>query len=208
MKAEIEKQLARNLARVESLMETYETTVSARAGGGVQGRVAVVTADLLRAAVVFLHATLEDLLRVSLDWRLPLADPPHLAQVPLVGCKKSRGGHEPCCDLSDLAQHRGKSIDVLLRESVTEHLKNSNYNHPGDLDRALKALSVPTTILDPHKDALGAMMARRHWIVHRADRNDLPGRGHYEARSLDPTTVRRWRDAVRGFGEALTAALP
>jgi len=52
------------------------------------------------------------------------------------------------------------------------------------------------------------MMARRHWIVHRADRNELPGQGHYVARSVSPSTVRKWLDAVRGFGVDLIQALP
>ena len=64
MKPEIEHRFADNLTRVESLVAAYDTQVAAR---GAAGRVAVPTADLLRAAVVFLHATLEDLLRSALD---------------------------------------------------------------------------------------------------------------------------------------------
>ena len=203
MKAEIQSRFGDNLARVESLVTAYEAQVATR---GTQGRVAVTTADLLRAAVVFLHATLEDLLRSALDWRLPLAAPEHLSKVPLVNCKK--GGHEPYCDLSDLAQHRGKQVDVILQESVTAFLADSNFNNPGQVVGVMTSLGVASAILDPYKNTLGPMMARRHWIVHRADRNDMPGQGHYVAKSISPMTVRKWRDAVRDFGAAFTGALP
>ncbi len=207
MKAEIEGRFANNLARVESLITAYDSAVAARAGGtGVQGRVAVTTADLLRAAVVFLHATLEDLLRSALDWRLPVAAPEHLTNVPLVNC--SKGGQEPYCDLSHLARHRGKTVDSVLQESVTAHLADSNFNHPGQVLSVVTSLGLAPTLVDPYKNTLGPMMARRHWIVHRADRNAMPGQGNYAAQSISPATVKKWRDAVRDFGTAFTAGLP
>ena len=171
-----------------------------------RGESLLTTADLLRAAVVFLHASLEDLLRSALDWRLPVAAADHLAPVPLVDCKK--GGREPFCDLSDLALHRGKSVDAVLQESVTAYLAGSNFNNPGQVVEVVAALGLQSTLVDPYKNRLGPMMARRHWIVHRADRNAVPGQGNYTAQSIAPTTVRTWRDAVRDFGAAFTAALP
>ncbi len=199
MKALIERRFQGNLGRVTSLVDLYDTRVSG------SGRVPVADTDLLRAAVVFLHATLEDLLRSALDWKLPAAAPEHLADVPLVGCDK--GGREPWCDLSDLARHRGKTVDDVLVESVTAYLDDSNFNHPGQIEAVLGRLSVSPAALNPYRSLLGPMMARRHWIVHRADRNDLAGSGQYAARSLSSTTVRGWRDAVRGFGADFLAML-
>jgi hypothetical protein len=207
MKAEIQERFAYNLGRVESLVAAYDSAVAARAGGaGVQGRVGVATADLLRAAVVFLHATLEDLLRSALEWRLPLAAPEHLTPVPLFG--SGRGGAEPWCDLSDLARHRGKSVDLVLQESVVAYLSTSTFNNPGQIVGALTSMGLASGIVDPYRSLLGPMMSRRHWIVHRADRNTAPGRGQYAAQSISPTTVRRWQGAVRDFGTAVAAALP
>src|SRR5262249_39688787 len=97
---------------------------------------------------------------------------------------------------------------LILRESVTAHLADSNFNHPGQIVAALEALGLSATLVDPYKKSLGPMMDRRHWIVHRADRNEIPGQGHYVARSISPTTVRKWRDAVRDFGAKVTAMLP
>lgn len=112
VKVEIQRRFEGNLARVNSLVELYDAQVPG------QGRAAVSRTDLLRAAVVFLHASLEDLLRSALDWKLPDAAPEHLAAVPLLNCTKG-GDREPWCDLSDLALHRGKTVDLLLSESVS-----------------------------------------------------------------------------------------
>lgn len=172
---------------------------------GRSGRVAVATADLLRAAVVFLHATLDDLVRSTLDWKLPEAAPEHLATLPLVGCSNS-SGHDPWCDLSDLALHRGKTIDVVLTESVSAYLEHSNFSNPGHIEGALSKLGL-APVLAPFKNSLGPMMSRRHWIVHRADRNDMPGQGQYSARSISASTVKKWQDSVSDFGTALLGQL-
>jgi hypothetical protein len=50
-----------------------------------RGRPSVAAIDILRAYVVLLHASMEDLLRSVLAWKLPSAKPEHLEEVPLVG---------------------------------------------------------------------------------------------------------------------------
>jgi len=47
---------------------------------------------------------------------------------------------------------------------------------------------------------IGPMMQRRHWIVHRADRNHQIGRGHHQAQSLSAPTLRTWIDATQRLG--------
>lgn len=106
MKADIERRFAANLDRVQHLMDIYQN-----AGSGM-GRRPVETTDVLRSAVVFLHATLEDFLRTLLAWRLPQAEAAHLKEVPLAG-KKPRStftldelavsGHHPARPLQRAA---------------------------------------------------------------------------------------------------------
>ena len=95
MKSEIENRFNGNLDRVEYLVALYET------GSSGSGRRAVDTSDILRSAVVFLHATLEDFLRSLLEWKLPTAQASYLKDVPLVG-KKPRSTFS----LDDLALFR------------------------------------------------------------------------------------------------------
>ena len=63
MKQDIEDRLTINLRRVRNLIARYPATGS--------GRRSVEDSDLLRAAVVLLHATLEDVVRGVLEWKLP-----------------------------------------------------------------------------------------------------------------------------------------
>ena len=66
---EIKTNFNYNLSRVENLVAVFK-----RHAPGVQGRRNVGDLDILRAAVVLLHASFEDLLRNIAYSRLPLAD--------------------------------------------------------------------------------------------------------------------------------------
>jgi hypothetical protein len=80
VKEEIERRFERNLDRVKSLVAAYEGALP-----GVSGRPSVAMTDILRASVVFLHASMEDLIRSVLACKLPSADAKHLEDVPLAG---------------------------------------------------------------------------------------------------------------------------
>jgi hypothetical protein len=196
VKLEIERRFGDNLERVQHLVDVYQSAASGRGRRGVE------TTDVLRAAVVFLHATIEDLLRSLLQWKLPLAAAVHLKDVPLSG-KLPRSTF----NLEDLAAFRGKSVDDIVAQSVTDHLERSNFNHPGEVDAVLERIGLQKTVLDPFRDKLGPMMQRRHWIVHRADRNTASGPGHHAARPLQQAAVEAWALALREFGEAVLARL-
>jgi hypothetical protein len=189
VKADIESRFFGNLDRVKHLVETYQASATG------SGRRAVDTSDTLRAAVVFSHATLEDLLRSLLSWKLPSAAPAHLKDIPLSG-KKPRSTFT----LDDLAPFRGSTVDDLIAQSVESYLERSNFNDPGEVDQVLVRIGLTSALFDPYRDKLGPMMKRRHWIVHRADRNTAAGRGHHAARTIQQTTVEAWSDALSNFG--------
>ena len=194
MKSEISTRFDENLARVENLVNLYSA-----AGGG---RRDVAQSDLLRAAVAFLHASLEELMREILEWKLPDAPSEMFNDVPLAGsAPRTR------FTLPELASHRGKNVDAVLRESIREHLLVSSFNHPGDLQRALENAGLSSVPIAPYRRELGPMMSRRHWIVHRADRNEFAGPGHHATRSLSKATVDRWLRAVRGLGRSVLKEL-
>ncbi len=197
VKDEISRRFDLNITRVRSLITSYEAALP-----GVQGRPTVTTTDILRGAVVFLHASLEDLLRSILEWKLPsTTTPEHLADVPLEGEKPRK------YTLADVAKHRGKSVDELIERSVKASLERSNFNDVDEVAQVLQKSGVATAALDTHGSDLAAMMKRRHWIVHRADRNSAQGQGQFAAQSLHPTTVRAWVVSVEAFGKALLALL-
>lgn len=196
VKLEINERFEQNLGRVKGLISLYETSISG------QGRRDVLTTDILRAAVVFLHATLEDFLRSLLEWRLPMAKAEYLKDIPLEGRKPGKG-----FTLDDLAPYRGKTIDDVITSSVVANLEKSNYNHPGEIEGVLESIGLVKTLLDPYRGKLGPMMLRRHWIVHRADRNTASGSGHHSARALDRESVKTWLEALENFGKDILSRL-
>lgn len=190
----------RNLERVQTIIGTYTAAVGPR-----QGRPSVADSDLLRAAVVLLHASLEDLLRMMAQERLPTAAPELLATIPLpVGTQRKQR-----FDLAALAlpAYRSLQVQELIDLAVREYLERANYNHPGDIRSLLEQVELDPNLLTPYSGHIGAMNSRRHLIVHRADVNDATGRGHHPARSLARQTVKEWLTAVEQFGEAVIGAL-
>lgn len=200
MREEIRVGFVANLERVEHFASSYDERQSDLGPGNG----AVSEGDLLRAAVVFLHAALEDLVRSLVAWRFPdVATAIAFAQVPLLGTGPRAGKF----DLAHLVAHRGSTVEHLLRASVDEWLSKQSYNHVGDLKAAVESIGLDKTLIDPFATYLGPMIDRRHWIVHRADRIPQVGREHQFARTIDVATVRTWAAKVREFGEVLLAAV-
>ena len=194
MKAEIESRFSKNLSRVEHLIAAHEVVSSS---GGHQED----ATDVLRAAVIFLHAALEDLLRSLEEWKLPLADARHLSDVPLEG-KKPREKFT----LGDLVAHRGRTVDEVIRQSVSANLERSNYNDVGEMVAALHRVGVSEGVFSAEfKGQLAAMSSRRHLIAHRADRRSVDGQDVIA--SLMKDVVEEWHRAVWLFGRALLTAL-
>lgn len=197
MKNEISRRFDDNIARVGGLITSY-----AGALPGVQGRPTVTTTDILRGAVVFLHASLEDLLRSILEWKLPSTlKPENLEDVPLDG--EDPGKYT----LGQFAKHRGRTVEEVIERSVRGYLERSNFNNVKQVASALTRSGIATAPLTAHAGDLESMMKRRHWIVHRADRNQAQGQGQFAAMSLHPNTVKAWVVSVETFGKAVLALL-
>lgn len=199
MKSELEARVRANIDRVRGLVLLYGRTASG------QGRGDVASTDLLRAAVAFLHATCEDLIRSITSWKLPqISNAEKLAELPLGGVTRDDRPGPIKFDLQLLAEHhRDRTVQDLINVSVEEALQRATFNNPSELHRALDRLELAGPWLGPHKSSLVPLMRRRHWIVHRLDRNEISGRGHHVARSLARATVERWTRAVEDFAAAL-----
>jgi len=190
---EIRDRFLNNLERVKRMLETYESSV-----GKGKGRRSVGQTDTLRAAVVFLHASLEDLLRSLSEWKMPGANPEAFAEVPLVGTRgKTRFG------LQELALLRGQTVDEIIGRSVIEFLEKSSFNHPGEVKAMLEKIGVDPNIANTYVKTLASMMSRRHWIAHRVDRNPHRGSGHHAVISLSSALVSHWVTTVERFGREL-----
>jgi hypothetical protein len=194
---EIRDRFLDNLDRVERMVKTYETSV-----GKGKGRRSVTQTDTLRAAVVFLHASLEDLLRSLCEWKMPSANPEAFSEVPLVGTRgKTRFG------LQELASLRGQTVDEIITRSVSEFLERSSFNHPGDIKDALEKIGLDSSTVNKYAQPLAAIMSRRHLIAHRADRNPSKGPGHHAVKSLSSADVSYWIATVERFANELLSKI-
>jgi hypothetical protein len=200
--AETDDRLRRNLARVDSLLAIYEQRTGARTG-----RSPVADTDLLRAAVVFLHAPLEDLVRSVLAARWPHATDPELfRRVPFVLPGDDRRPEK--IGVGELAYHlRGKTVTEIVAAAVEGHLAYSSLGDIADLVLALRRAGIELDFSPRQAGDLLALMQRRHWIVHRADRNERMGSGHHEARPLPLAELRRWRALVEATCRAIIARM-
>lgn len=190
---EIRTNSTRNINRVRNLALIYKTFLS----GTGSGRRDVESSDVLRASTVMLHATLEDFLRELAQWKLPHTNADYLKEISISGSE----GKAQKFDLSSLAKFRGKTVSDVIEASVKEHLAQSTYNNVHDVKKLLSAIGLDGSKFDRFWINLGRMMDRRHNIVHRADKNENTGVGHYSAKSLSHAAVIKWIDTVEGFIE-------
>lgn len=196
MRQGIEDRFRRNVARVRHLVDSY-----GRLAGAGQGRRPVNTSDLLRAATVFLHATLEDLLRSIEMWRLPSASEARLDGIALVDFD----GRPAKFFLGKLAAHRGKTVDEVIAQSIARQLQRSNYNTIADIRDVLDLAGIAPAAVDKYFPQLEELMRRRHHIVHQADRNAAQGRGQFQTQSISTVAVNRWIQTVEAFATDVIA---
>jgi hypothetical protein len=149
--------------------------------------------DILRAAVVLNHAHLEDFLRTIASTLLPAADESRLNEIPL----KGQPGRPEKFFLGKLVHYRGKLVDDVLRESVSEYLDRRTFNDTDEISQILGALGVDVSKVNEAYPAIQQMMKRRHQIVHRADRIQADDPEILEP--ISPDEVELWMEATKTF---------
>jgi hypothetical protein len=150
--------------------------------------------DILRAVVVLIHASLEDFLRTLAERFLPYADEKTLNSIPLAGLS----GRAEKFALGKLVQHKGKSVDRLIQESVQEHLNRSNYNDIQEVASLLESLGFDLSEQRASFPTIDAMIKRRHQIVHRGDIVKSGNSGHSVA-PMSLGDVMKWAKTTYAF---------
>jgi hypothetical protein len=186
-------QLQENIQRVNCLLRLFDDDLGKREGGD----------DLLRAAVVFIHAYLEDFLRTLAAELLPVGDESCLKDIPLAGSDSFGRGEKFV--LGQLAQHRGKTVDELLRQSVSDYLSRSNFNSTTEIASLLVRLGFRPEEHNKAFEAIDRMIERRHQIVHRADRRSDSGK--MVLQPIDRNEVVEWLQATVTFTSGLLTPL-
>lgn len=193
MKQEVSDRFDLNIKRVENLVLIYRRQGS----GGRSGRRGHQETDVLRAAAVLLHASLEDVLRSLAYWKLPSASASVLEKVPLVN------GTGLKFTLGELSVHRGKTIEEIIKASTDASLERSNYNNAHEVGSLLVSIGLNVAPLSGHMSTLDSAMKRRHLIVHRADANPNSGRGNHLVASISPQNLDGWIQNTKDFVKAV-----
>lgn len=176
----------RNLERVDNLCVLFERTKQSTR------RVTVKEADILRAAVVFLHSALEDYLRgVITEWLPYKGDAKALDKIALSGTE----GRAEKFGLGSLLNHKDKKITDLLSESVEQQMRKVSFNDFTDISHWTEKIELN---LKEYKsqETITTMITRRHKIVHEADANKNSGSGNHYAAPISLKTVQAWEKAV------------
>lgn len=163
--------------------------------------------EILRSVVVFNHAYLEDFMRTLASAFLPTADEEALNEVPLAGL--GEGSRAEKFFLGKLARHRGKTVNEVISQSVSDYMERSAFSNVTEIMSFLKSIGLKLSFEDDNKSksttdlplkreilgTLDAMIQRRHHIVHRADRAKM-GDGLQIIRAVD---VMSWLVATLYF---------
>src|SRR5207245_5093683 len=101
--------------------------------------------------------------------------------------------------LGKLSQHRGKTVDQVISESVSATLERMSFSDAADITRLLEGADVPLDRVRELYPQLTTLMTRRHQIVHRGDLIDAPSGGTRSATPIDAPTVTAWLRTVELF---------
>ena len=155
------------------------------------------SADLYRAAVVLLYATLEDFLRYVAGHRLKGCGPEVLDSIPILGSKDPQRAEKFL--LGQLAQHRGLTVDEVIGKSVDAYVERMTFSDTSDIARLFKAIGVRTEPFDTQFSELQPLLKRRHDIVHRADMGAIVVNGERLPNPLTAAEVDAWNTSVLNF---------
>lgn len=184
-------EFADNISRAKNLISASKQLE------GSSAESARLSHDVLRAAVVFLHASLEEVIRNLYVQRLPNSSPDHLSQIPLI--TDGASSRSAKFMLGDLVPFRGEFVENVIIKSVEAYVDTFNLNNATQLANCLELAELPTEPLRQHFSALHDLMQRRHQIVHQMDRSDELDPLTVPLSSIDALVVERWAQALEDF---------
>lgn len=141
---DVRERFEANLARVASLVDLHGKLVELRGRWSGKETPTLVHDDLLRAAVVLLHAALEDLLRSIEEWLLPRRGEKALNEI-LIPLRRDTGRRVDRIRLGQLAYYRGQSVDDVMRQALEAHFEVSTYSNIMDLNVSCGAMTCASS---------------------------------------------------------------
>lgn len=187
---------AQNIARADRLILLYDAMKEAN-----DKKATILTTDVLRGAVMFMHAALEELVRALIISAYANAPQSEMDKVPLLSSRRGRQAEKFL--LGSLVQFRDLTVEELMRRSVESHFQGQTFNNRADLVRAMDIIGAEKRLAQKFLPTLDAMLDRRHQIAHRVDRPKSKDDQWIRASSLSPRHVAKWSKTVKEFGKFL-----
>lgn len=187
----------RNIRRVDNLCTLFERAKES------PRRPSITEADILRAAVVFLHSSFEDYFRGVLSQWLPIkGDEKALDKISLLN-SENRAEKFP---LGTLKAFEDMTVAELISKSIQQHMQRVSFNNMTDICTWGKKIGLDFDEFS-EKELVNNMIGRRHKIVHEADANQSSGKGNHQAASINITTVRAWESATINLVSVIDAQI-
>lgn len=193
-------EFAENMVRVSNLIAASQKLVTQDAKDAESAD------DILRAAVMFLHSSLEEIIRNLYLYRLPSVGQEALNKIPFVtleGIHRSKG-----ILLGDLYMYQGSFVRNVINESINNYVNTLNINNADQLAECLKLADIQVEPLRQFFSQLNSLMKRRHQIVHQMDRaNELDPLSD-PVNQINATLVADWKQSLEGFANMLFDSVP
>jgi hypothetical protein len=145
--------------------------------------------EILRAAVVLMHACLEDFVRTVARNLLQHAGAKSLDKIPI--------------KLGTLKRRKGEPVDRIIGEEVSNHLDRITFNSKEDIKNLFNMLALE---LQPRQESylkmLDEMQQRRHKIVHRGDKTEWSS-AKITLRPIAHAEIAKWLTATKAFMESV-----
>ncbi|MNN16997.1 hypothetical protein D3C81_1301620 [compost metagenome] len=180
---------ADNLSRVKSLLDLFQQSSINDIGTHDQ------RSELLRAAVVFLHSSIEEIVRNLFVDRLPKLSTEVLNE--LTYSKYGPTNRSKGVMLGDLLlNHSGRLVDNVIFDAINSYIDRLNINNSDQLVAQLQKIQIETQPIKPFLLEIDSLMKRRHQIVHQMDREDALDPDTRPISRIDVDSVKNWTDSV------------
>lgn len=178
-----------NLSRVDNLIKLYETLLHSNIASENE------RSEILRSVVVFLHSTIEELVRNLFIERLPNQSREVLDEIPFsihTSSHRAKG-----ILLGELIKsYNGRFIENILLESINSYVDAMNVNNTTQLSIQLSKVGINISDVSAEFASIDALMARRHQIVHQMDRSDPLDPHSSPISEIGLSEVSMWRNSV------------
>lgn len=179
-----------NIRRVEALCKIYTLLQNDH-----KSQSEYKNTDVLRSAVVLLHASFEDYFRTILIQWLPLKA--QTATLKEISLPTRSGKRAEKFSFVDLIEYKEKNIEELLKDAVNKKFHATSFNNYKDIISWMKKIGLNDKGFS-RQDEIEKAIKRRHTIVHETDRKD-----DGNLNKLETKNIQKWMETYNDLVEII-----